>query len=456
MMMGQEDRRILTGETPVSSLEEYRTIGGVQALEKVLQADPSDVIETIRKAGLRGRGGGGFPTAIKWDGVRRSEASRKFVCANGAEGEPGTFKDRYLMRQNPYQIVEGLAIAALVIGVERAYLAVKRHMTQEIGALQRALDEFQAATEIARKIDLVLGPDEYLFGEEKALLEVIEGGQPLPRLLPPYLQGLFGGALGGPEGNPTVVNNIETLAHVPHIILKGPDWFRSFGTQDTPGTMIFTISGDVQKPLVQELPLGVTLRELIYDLAGGLREGRRLKAIFSGVANSVITPDLLDTALSFDSMKLAGSGLGSAGFIVYDDTTCMVEVACGFSRFLHVESCNQCPPCKMGSREITRSLRRLLDGEGDRSDLDDILHVATWTPNGARCFLASEESIVVPSILRTFPEDFGAHIEGGCHLRHDLPLPKMTDFSEDQGFTYDDGYYHKRPDWSYADSAVVI
>ncbi|MDO8586961.1 MAG: NADH-ubiquinone oxidoreductase-F iron-sulfur binding region domain-containing protein [Armatimonadota bacterium] len=454
--MGEEERRILTSEAPIASLEEYRRRGGGQALEKVLQTDPADVIEIIRKAGLRGRGGGGFPTAVKWDGVRRSEASRKFVCANGAEGEPGTFKDRYLMRQNPYQIVEGLAIAALVIGAEMAYLAVKRHMTREIGALQRALDEFQAGTEVARKIDLVLGPDEYLFGEEKALLEVIEGGQPLPRLLPPYLQGLFGGALGGPESNPTVVNNIETLAHVPQIILKGPDWFRSFGTQDTPGTMIFTISGDVQKPIVRESPLGVTLRELIYDLAGGLKEGRRVKAIFSGVANAVVTPEMLDLPLSFDSMKQAGSGLGSAGFIVYDDTACMVDVAYWFSRFLHVESCNQCPPCKMGSREITTHLRRLLDGEGNRGDLEDIPYVASWTPNGARCFLAWEESIVVTSILREYPEDFAAHIEGTCLLRHDLQLPKMTDFLQDEGFTYDQTYHRKQPDWSYSDDPVVI
>jgi NADH:ubiquinone oxidoreductase subunit F (NADH-binding) len=425
-------------------------------LDTVLQSNPADVIAIIRNSGLRGRGGGGFPTAIKWDGVRRSEASRKFVCANGAEGEPGTFKDRYLMRHNPYQIIEGLAIAAAVIGAEGAYLGLKQRFTQEIAAVQRALDEFQVFSPIARKIELVQGPDEYLLGEEKALLEVIEGGQPLPRLLPPYLHGLFGGALGGPEGNPTVVNNVETLAHVPHVIVKGSEWFRSFGTEDTPGTLIFTLSGDVVKPFVQELPAGLTLRELIYDRAEGLKEGRSIKAVFSGVANAVVTPDMLDVPLSFDAMKKAGSGLGSAGFIVYDDTACMVDLAYWFSRFLHVESCNQCPPCKIGSREITRYLRRILDGEGDRSDLEDILHVASWTPNGARCFLASEESLVVPSILRAFPDDFGAHIEGTCHLRHDLALPKMTDFSEDRGFTYDDSYHRKKPDWSYSDDLVVI
>ena len=252
------------------------------------------------------------------------------------------------------------------------------------------------------------------------------------------------------------MNNVETLAHVPHIVTNGPEWFRKFGTQDTPGTMIFTLSGDVRKPMVRELPLGVTLRELIYDLADGPREGRPVKAVCSGVANAVITPGMLDLPLSFESLKQAGSGLGSTGFIVYDDTACMVDVAYWFSRFLHVESCNQCPPCKMGSGEITRYLRRLLEGDGARSDLDDILHVASWTPNGARCFLASEESIVVTSILREYPEDFAAHIDGTCRLQHDLQLPKMTDFSEDEGFTYDQTYHRKQPDWSYSDDPVVI
>jgi NADH:ubiquinone oxidoreductase subunit F (NADH-binding) len=422
----------------------------------VLQMAPAEVIEIVRKASLRGRGGGGFPTAIKRDGVRKSEASRKFVCANGAEGEPGTFKDRYLLRQNPYHVIEGLAIAATVLGAEGSYIVLKESFTPEIAAVRRALDEFKAVTQVAEKMELVLGPDEYLLGEEKALLEVIEGGLPLPRLLPPYLHGLFGGALGGPEGNPTVVDNVETLAHIPQIIEKGSDWFRSYGTMDTPGTMIFTVSGDVQEPFVQEFPLGLTLSELIHDHAGSLLPGHKLKAVFSGVANAVITSSMLDIPLGFDAMKQAGSGLGSAGFIVYDDTACMVSVAYEFSKFLHVESCNQCPPCKMGSRQITQNLQRFLDGQADGRVIDEILHVATWTPNGARCFLASEESIVVPSILQAFPDDFGAHIEGRCQLRHDLPLPKMTDFSEDRGFTYDDSYHRKKPDWSYSDDLVVI
>jgi NADH:ubiquinone oxidoreductase subunit F (NADH-binding) len=450
------ERRILTAETPVTSLAEYRERGGGKALNTVLRSDPADIVAIIRRSGLRGRGGGGFPTAIKWEGIRESEASRKFICANGAEGEPGTFKDRYLMRHNPDRVIEGLAIAMEVVGAERAFIVLKKSFMPEIAAIKRAIDEFQGMTTKAGKIELVLGPDEYLLGEEKAMLEVIEGGLPLPRLLPPYLHGLFGGALGGPEGNPTVVNNVETLAHVPQIITNGADWFRGFGTQDTPGTMIFTVSGDVSQPFVREFPLGVTLRQLVYEHAGGLGEGRSIKAIFSGVANAVITPEKLDIPLSFDTMKEAGSGLGSAGFIVHDDTACMVDIAYQFSRFLHIESCNQCPPCKMGSREITRDLRHLLDGEADSRVLDDILHVATWTPNGARCFLASEESIVVSSIVRAFPDDFGAHLDNGCRLRHGTTLPRMIDFSVESGFTYDEGYDRKRPDWTYGDAPVVI
>ncbi len=254
------------------SLAEYRERGGLRAYEKALKSEPLDVVGMIRQANLRGRGGAGFPTAIKWQGVASSPADRKFGCCNGAEGEPGTFKDRYLMRKNPYQIIEGLAIAAHAIGAQRAYMCLKRDFEPEVRAMQRALDQLSAESSMADDIELVLGPDEYLFGEEKALLEVIEGGLPLPRVFPPYIHGLFAGTYGGPsdtQNNPTVVNNVETLSHVPHIINNGPEWFRSFGTEETPGTMVFTVSGDVQRPIVRELPLGLTLRELIFEVASG-------------------------------------------------------------------------------------------------------------------------------------------------------------------------------------------
>jgi NADH:ubiquinone oxidoreductase subunit F (NADH-binding) len=448
----QAERILLPDDAPVDSLEAYQARGGGEALARVLGMEPAAAIDALRRAGLRGRGGAGFPTAVKWLGVQRDPAPIRYVCCNGAEGEPGTFKDRWLLRLNPYQVIEGLAIAAHITSARTAYLCVKRLFAPEIAAVQRALDELRDAGLVGDAIELVLGPDEYLFGEEKALLEVVEGGLPLPRVFPPYIHGLFTGAYGGPgagRNNPTVVNNVETLAHVPHIIRRGAEWFRAFGTEDTPGTMVFTVSGDVQRPVVTELPLGLTVRDLVERVAGGPPPGRRVKAVFSGLANAVITPDLLDTPLGFDAMRRAGVSLGSGGFMVYADDICMVQVAALFAHFLYVESCNQCPPCKIGGRWISERLDRLLAGEAGPDDIDEIHAATTWVTNGARCYLATSQSLVTASILAAFPEDFQDHLAGRCPLRHDRGLPKMTDYVPGQGFRYDETYQSKQPDWTY-------
>ncbi|HEY8692638.1 MAG TPA: NADH-ubiquinone oxidoreductase-F iron-sulfur binding region domain-containing protein, partial [Chloroflexota bacterium] len=389
---------------------------------------------------------------VKWAGVRSDPATTRYICCNGAEGEPGTFKDRYLLRHDPYQVIEGLAIAAYAIGATGAYLCIKRRFEPEVVALQRALDELRASTQIADGIELVLGPDEYLFGEEKALLEVVEGALPLPRVFPPRMHGLFSGPFGGPSeelNHPTVVNNVETLAHVTHIVRRGAAWYRGFGSADTPGTMVFTVSGDVKRPLVEELPLGLTLGYLLFEAAGGPLPGRHVKAVLPG-AGAVLTAPQWDTPLGFDAMRAAGSGLGSGGFVVYDDSACMVQALYTFSRFLYVESCNQCPPCKTGSRWITERLERLLRGIAQQHDLDEMYAASTWVTNAARCFLASEESIVTASMLAAFPEEFQAHLEATCALRHDLIVPKMTDYVPGEGFVYDRDYIRKQPDWTYA------
>ncbi len=441
---------VLTGE-PVTSLAEHRRRGGVAAYEQVARSDPDEIIDVIRRAGLRGRGGAGFPTAFKWQSLRRSDAHTKYVVCNGAEGEPGTFKDRMLLRHNPYQAIEGLAIAAQVIGAKGAFIGVKKAFAPMLAGLDRALRELRDETRMASNIEIVWGPDEYLFGEEKALLAVIEGGLPLPRVLPPYLHGLFTGAYGGPseeESNPTCVNNVETLSHVPQIIARGPEWFRSFGTADTPGTMVFTVLGDVRRPVVRELPLGLTLRALI-DAAGGVAEGRAVKAVFPGLASRVITADRLDTPLGFDAMRDAGSALGSGGFIVFDDRACMVKAAEMFSHFLHVESCNQCPPCKLGSGRISERLERMMTGAAHPHEVEEIAETATWVTNGQRCYLATSEQAVVGSILDAFPDEFAAHLSGTCRRRHDLVLPKITDYRPGEGFTFDEEYGRKQPDWTY-------
>jgi NADH:ubiquinone oxidoreductase subunit F (NADH-binding) len=449
-MPAQQHHLLPLGDQPVTSLKQYRELTGGNGLERASRMSNEDIIQEIRQAGLRGRGGAGFGTAIKWTGAARAEHGRKFLVANGAEGEPGTFKDRYLMRLNPYAIIEGALIGLETIGAERCYIGIKDSFEKERDALLRAIGEFAQETQLVSKLELVLGTDEYLFGEETGMLEVIEGGLPLPHVFPPYLHGLFSGAYGGPETNPTVVDNVETLAHVPSILLRGSDWFRSTGNADTPGTMIFTLSGDVLQPCVREVPLGRTLRQLIDDDGNGVRTGHHLKAVFPGLANSVVPPSAFDIPIGFDAMRAAGTSVGSGGFIVYDESRCMVQVAYLFSNFLHVESCNQCPPCKTASGIITNALERLLSGVGELSHIDEIVTATGWVENSARCYLATSEALVISSILRAYPGDFERHAGTmRCELDHDIQLPKIVDYSPDSGFTYDGLYSRKQPDWSY-------
>jgi len=246
---------------------------------------------------------------------------------------------------------------------------------------------------------------------------------------PPYVHGLF--VIGLDHPNPTVVNNVETLSNVPHILRRGPGWFRSLGTSDTPGTMVFTISGDVETPGVYELSMGTPLDQLVFAHGGGLRPGRTLKAVFSGVSNAVILPSALNARMDFGSMQAIGSGLGSGGFIVYDDTACMVRVAHTFSEFLHAESCGQCAaPCKFGTNQAIHHLHKFVDGSGDPSDLAFVLEGAAMAPQANRCYLPVEHSLVVPSIVRAFAEEFEQHFHRGCHGCRDVIVPKITDFDE--------------------------
>ena len=454
----------LLPRTPVSSVEEYLAgdVGGV-GVATAQRMGPKATIDAVAAAGLRGRGGGGFPTGRKWAGIADQVATRRYLVCNGAEGEPGTFKDRALLRANPYQVVEGLVIAAFAIGAEEAFICLKASFEREIAAVTRAVQELQAAgicTDCT--VNIVAGPDEYLFGEEKAMLEVIEGKPPLPRWFPPYEHGLFAGSPqegweAGPHGNrrqgdepnPTLVNNVETLANVPHILAKGAEWFRSTGTADSPGTIVTTVVGDVIAPDVGEVELGTPLGAVIDAVGSGVAPGRRVKAVFSGVANPVITAGQLDTPVSYEGLAAVGSGMGSAGFIVHDDTACMVDAAYRFSRFLYVESCGQCPPCKMGSGEITMRLQRIETGAGDDRDLEVIGHWLERVTDGNRCYLAVEEQRVVSSVLRAFPDEFAEHLEQhGCPRPSPRPMPKLLDLADGHA-TYDERFWHKRPDWTY-------
>lgn len=449
---------------PVRSIEDYLAAGGGEGVRRAQEIGAAATIEEVRRAGLRGRGGAGFPTGRKWASVAGQAGTHRYLVCNAAEGEPGTFKDRALLRANPYQLVEGLIIAGYAVGAVEAFIGVKASFTTEHEALTRAVADMQEAGFCPDcTVTIVQGPEEYLFGEEKALLEVIEGGAPLPRLLPPHEHGLFAtapqagweaktvesGHRGPHESNPTLVNNVETLSNVPHILARGADWFRTMGTAESPGNIVATVVGDVVAPDVGEVELGTPLSAVIDAVGAGVASDRRIKAVFSGVANAVLTADQLDTRLTYEDLAAAGAGLGSAGFIVYDDSACMVEVARQFSRFLYVESCGQCPPCKNGSGEITRRLERLEAGVGDTGDVEAMRGWLNKVTDGNRCYLAVEEQTVVSSILRAFPEEFVEHIEQGrCPRPRPLPLPKIVDLRDGHA-TYDPSQYKKRPDWTY-------
>lgn len=448
--MVERPRILLQDAGPVQTLSDYLARGGFQAFRKALGMPQQTIVDEVKRSGLRGRGGAGFPAGIKWEGVlKRSKdfhglPAVKYLCCNAAEGEPGTFKDRNLIRKNPYQLLEGIAIASYATGASKSYIAIKEIFVKEIPILKRALEEcteqgYLGHNALGSGHDIVVlvayGPDSYLFGEDRALLEVIEGKPPWPRTkgIIPVLFGLF--------GQPTVVNNVETLSHVPHIILKGADWFKSIGTADTPGTTCITLSGDVNRPGIYEVPTGTPLKTLIYEYGGG-PQGKRVKAVFSGPTNAVITENKLDTPLDFGSMKRIGSGLGSGGFIVYDETACILKAGLNFSKFLALESCGQCPSCKTGTTRITERLERLEKGRGTEEDMLVIAEECRTIKGQGHCFLVTEEAVNISSILYHFTDEVLEHVERGCPMDRPLPLPKMKDFDEEsQTFYYDEEYY---------------
>ncbi len=460
----------LLTRTPIASIDEYLAteVGGA-GLARAHELGGAARIQVVAASGLRGRGGGGFPTGRKWAGIAEQSGGRRYLVCNGAEGEPGTFKDRALLRANPYQLVEGLAIAAFAIGASESFICLKRSFEREIEAVTRAVSELQSAGLCGDgKVTIVAGPEEYLYGEETAMLEVIEGNEPLPRGLPPYVHGLYATApqlgwqshdsrprttVGGAGSNPTLVNNVETLSNVPHVLARGADWFRSMGTAESPGTIVTTVVGDVIAPDVGEVELGVSLRDVIDAVGSGLGQGRSVKAVLSGVANAVVTAAELDVPVSYEGFAAIGSGMGSAGFMVHDDTTCMVDLAYRCSRFLSIESCGQCPPCKLGSSAITEHLERIETGVGE---VDDVRAISGWlerVTDGNRCYLAVEEQIVVRSILQAFPEEFDQHLElGRCPRPRRLPIPKLLDLVDGHA-VYDDSFWRKQPDWTMADEA---
>ncbi len=458
---------VLLADPPVADLADHLARGGGTGLARAHDLGPGATIQEMILSGLRGRGGGGFPTGRKWQSVRDGAGGdRTFVVANGAEGEPATFKDRAIIRANPYAVVEGVAVAAFAVGAERAFIGIKERFAPECRRLAAAVDEMTAAGRAGDvPIQVVLGPDAYLFGEETGLLQVIEGEAPLPRIVPPYIEGLFAtvpsSGWSAPPGevatefatsNPTVVNNVETLAMAAQVLARGPEWHRSLGTPRSPGVVVATVVGDVVRPGVAEIELGTPLGEVIDRVGGGLAPGRAVKAVLSGAANPVLTADQLGTPCSYEGMEAAGSGLGAAGFLVLDDTASMVEVARTVARFLYVESCGQCPACKLGCGAVSEGLDLVATGAGTLDDVEAIAYRLRTVTDGNRCYLPVQAQRVVGSILTTFGDEFNAALAGRPLPDRGFVLPKLVDLAGGVA-TYDERQALKRPDWTYPASS---
>jgi len=399
------------GERELTKLDEYRAIGGYGALEQARGMSPDALIEEINQAALRGRGGAGFPMGRKLSLVpgpdRRSGPS--YVVANADESEPGSFKDREIMRRVPHRFVEGCLIAALAIQSTNVFIYIRGEYLAEYEVLAAAVEEARGAGVFA-DVDVVVhrGAGAYICGEETALLESLEGnrGQPRPRPPFPPVAGLY--------MQPTLVNNVQTLASLPAIIDMGVERYRELGAESAPGTVVYSLSGNVNRPGNYELPLGTTLRELIFQHGHGVAEGRALKAIIPGGSSvPVFTPDQLDVALDFDAVQAAGSYLGSAAVIVVDDRACMVQLAARAEKFYMHESCGKCTPCREGTRWLVQLLEKIEAGRGTHEDLDLITRVCDRIEGKSLCALGDFAVWSVGSYVKKFREEFEQHVEEG-------------------------------------------
>jgi NADH-quinone oxidoreductase subunit F len=388
----------------------WRSLGGGEALARAAQ-DPAAVREEIRLADLRGLGGSGFPAWRKWDAVA-AEAPKpdKYLIVNGNEDEPGTFKDRMLLEETPHQVIEGAAVAALAVGANRVVFYINPEMVRSIAAMKVALEQWQTSdllaltsTALGKPLELVLlpGSGHYIGGEETASMEWVESRFPFPRGKPPYP------AQAGVHGCPTLINNVETLANVPHIAVHGGAWFRSLGKAPGTGTKLYSLSGDVLHPGVFELPMGTPLRELIFVHGGGLLSGKPLKAVFTGGPSStLLTPADLDVALDFESLRARGSNLGTGAMIVISEGTGIVKRVAEYERFFAHSSCGQCNSCKVGTATMSRLLDRIDTGRGTAADLTTLENLCTMLPGSGRCHLINGAVQLLDSAFHHFHDEF--------------------------------------------------
>ncbi len=430
----EEPEPFLTTDGPILStrfkdpegtwFDAYAKDGGYAAAKKALSMTPASIIELVGKSNLRGLGGAGFPAARKWSFIPKDSPKPKYLVVNADEGEPGTFKDRYILERDPHALLEGMIIAAYTIGSHKAYVYIRGEYFRSAKRFGRAVEEAYAKGWLGKNIqgsgyhlDVVIhrGAGAYICGEETALLTSLEGGKGFPKLKPPFpaISGLF--------QCPTIVNNVETLACVPYILRHGAEEFASIGTPKQGGTRLFCVSGHVNRPGVYEASVGVTLRELIEKHAQGVRGGRKLKAVIpGGISAKVLTADEIDVRMDFDSLIAAGSMAGSGGVIVMDDTTCMVDALESASKFFAHESCGQCSPCREGTGWIHRIMRRVTDAKGQKGklqDLEDLLAIASDMEGKTICVFADAAAWPVQSYIAKFRAEFEEHVRTGKCVR---------------------------------------
>lgn len=409
----------LEGRINPERIEEYIAVGGYTALLKALtEMTPAQVVDEVTRSGLRGRGGAGYPTGLKWATVAKSQSDRKYVICNGDEGDPGAFMDRSVMEDYPHRVIEGMAIAAYAVGADVGYLYVRAEYPLAIKRLTLAIRQAQklgllgeniGGTPFNFKLEIRMGAGAFVCGEETALIASIEGGRGTPRPRPPYpaVSGLF--------GKPTLINNVESYGNISQIITRGNQWFAGIGNEKSKGTKIFALTGTIMNTGLIEVPMGMSLREIIFDIGGGIPNGKAFKAVQTGgPSGGCIPADLLDISVDYESLQKAGSHMGSGGMIVMDETSCMVDVAKYFMEFCMTESCGKCVPCRVGTAQMYDLLNKITHGEASMDDLALLEKLCGMVKTMSLCGLGQGAPNPVVSTLRYFREEYLAHIEGRC------------------------------------------
>ena len=397
-------------------IEEYIAVGGYEALAKaVTTMSPEDVIEEIKKSGLRGRGGGGFPTGMKWQFAKASVSDKKYVICNADEGDPGAFMDRSVLEGDPHKILEGMAVCGYAIGADEGYIYVRAEYPLVIKRLRIAIEQAEAmgllgenifGSGFSFKLHIKEGAGAFVCGEETALMASIEGKRGMPRPRPPFP------AVAGLWGKPTNINNVETFGNVAAIITNGADWYAGFGTEKSKGTKVFALTGKINNTGLAEVPMGITMREIIYDIGGGINGGKKFKAVqIGGPSGGCLPESMLDLSIDYDSLTAAGAMMGSGGLVVMDEDTCMVDVAKFFLNFTQSESCGKCTPCREGTKRMLEVLTRITEGQGREGDIELLEELARNIKETALCGLGQTAPNPVLSTLKYFRHEYEAHIK---------------------------------------------